>query len=407
MTFQKPVQNNEGKWEVKISTIFANEFVIDFDDLAKANDFIIKEAAHQSSADVSELSQGQQVFVLAFWDKVRLDRLVQETFNDQTIDGRSKKGRLVKKFLTDRKAVPKPGYLQRLPDVELTDANKEYIKLNASTLSSLEMACALFPDRNVVQLSKEHRAVDAYVKTLDVSFFGEKGLPQSVILNPYDPPKSIDGTIKRFNKFSHVQLEKDKLATVQKKGLEALTSSLNSPRFIRTINAFSDEQDRLSFESEFIRHTWDKTDLTAEEINLYINLCSDYVMMFKIQAQIDALDQRMKQVFSDPNGEVTIRLTEAISVKTKEYDDCFNRHRKLADDLIGKRSKRLDKSIRDNASVLNLVQAWRNEEDRKRMILMAQAKEAEVTKEIQRLESLDEMKVRILGIGVLEATHGT
>ncbi len=129
-------------------------------------------------------------------------------------------------------------------------------------------------------------------------------------------------------------------------------------------------------------------------------------MMFKIQAQIEALDNRMKDVVSDPQGEITMRLTEAISVKTKEYDSCFERHRKLAENLSTKRSDRLKKEIKDNASILVLVQAWRNEEERVRWVRMAQAKEQEVKEEIVRLETMDEMKARILGIGVNEALHG-
>ena len=33
----------------------------------------------------------------------------------------------------------------------------------------------------------------------------------------------------------------------------------------------------LLFEHEFVRLTWDKPDLTADEINLYLNVCKEVI----------------------------------------------------------------------------------------------------------------------------------
>lgn len=396
-------EEQNGEWVVKLILVNGNEKLHKFNTQQEANQFIMDELAAYVETG---LTKTQQMFVLSAWDKVTFDELTKTAFDDPTIDGRSKQGRAIKKFLASRQIVPKPGYTVRLPDRELTDKDKDYIKTHAATHSSLEMAREVFGDPTIKQLSKEHRAVDAYVKTLDGKVLGIPASLGRIATETYKPPKTLAGTVDRVNKYSHVQLDKDKLSAIHKKGLEALTSHLNSPRFQRTINAYNDEQDRDSFESEFIRSTWDKPDLTVEDVNLYINLCADYIMMFKIQHQIEALNSRMNEVMDDPKGEITMRLTEAISVKVKEYDSCFERHRKLAENLSSKRSDRLKKEIRDNASVLMLVQAWKTEEERLQLIRMAQAKEQEVEGEIKRLESMSELKARILGIGTQEALHG-
>ena len=36
-------------------------------------------------------------------------------------------------------------------------------------------------------------------------------------------------------------------------------------------------EDQELFEAEFIRATWDKPDLSADEVNLYVNVCVDYI----------------------------------------------------------------------------------------------------------------------------------
>jgi len=357
-------------------------------------------------SDEISLVPDQEQYVLQHWDILSLEELTRGCFKDPNLDGRSKQGRAIKKFLASKKFVPKPAYLKRVPDVPLSDQQKEFIRDNVKKgCNALDMARDIFGDASIAQLSKEHRTVDAYIKSLESSeLAGQK--PAFLASEDYSPPKTIEGSIQRVNKFNHAPIEKEKLTVPQKKGIEYLTNHLNSPRFLRTINQMIEQRDRDSFESEFIRHIWDKPDLTAEEINLYINLCNDYIMMFKIQAQIEALDNRLREVLNDSNGEVTMRLTEAISVKTKEYDACFQRHKQLIADLTGKRSDRMKKSIQDNSSMLAIIQAWKSEEERILSIRMAQAKEAEAADEVKRLETMEEWKARILGIGRAEAVYG-
>lgn len=402
--WSKPVKDTASdKWIVGMEAIDGKEIRKEFNTEKEADDYISEELISYATTG---LTKSQQDFILSTWDKLRFDELTRETFGNPLLDGRSKQGRMVKKFLTDRNLAPTPGYSVKAPEIELSDKDKEYIKAHAKTHNSLEMARDIFTNKSLPQLSKEHRTVDAYLKSLTPDLVGKPAVSSFLAAGDYEPPKSFEGTLKRINRFNHVQVDKDRLQPSQKKGIEFLENALNSPRFIRTINSYSDVQDRDSFESEFIRHIWDKPDLPAEEQNLYINLCADYIMMFKIQSQIEALDQKMKEVLQDPTGEVTIRLSEAISVKTKEYDSCFNRHKALTESLIGKRSGRMKNLLSENASVLLLVQAVKNEEERKRMVLMAKAKEAEVEGEIKRLETMEEFKVRILGIGKNEALYG-
>jgi hypothetical protein len=91
-------------------------------------------------------------------------------------------------------------------------------------------------------------------------------------------------------------------------------------------------------------------------------------------------------------------LVESISTAQTEYNQCVNRQQKLLESLKEKRSDRLKKQIKDNASILNLVEMWKEEETRKKMIELAEARKRIVKSEIDNLASMDDFKARILGI---------
>ena len=67
-------------------------------------------------------------------------------------------------------------------------------------------------------------------------------------------------------------------------------------------------------------------------------------------------------------------LVEAINTAQTEYNQCVNRQQKLLSDLKQKRSDRLSKQIKENASILNLVQMWKAEESRKKLIKIAETR---------------------------------
>ena len=91
-------------------------------------------------------------------------------------------------------------------------------------------------------------------------------------------------------------------------------------------------------------------------------------------------------------------LVEAIGKASTEYDQCIKRQQKLLDDLKEKRSTRLSKQIKENASILNLVQEWRNEEQRIKMIKLGELEQQAVAKEVEKLSTMSEIKARILGL---------
>ena len=72
---------------------------------------------------------------------------------------------------------------------------------------------------------------------------------------------------------------------------------------------------------------------------------------------------------------------------------------KLLESLKEKRSDRLKKQIKENASILNLVRLWKEEESRKNLLHLAEMRKKSVNEEVQKLSDIDEVKARILGLG--------
>jgi len=66
--------------------------------------------------------------------------------------------------------------------------------------------------------------------------------------------------------------------------------------------------------------------------------------------------------------------------------------------LKTKRSDRLKSQIKENASVLNLVQVWKEEESREKLIKLANLRKKQVNKEIDHLSAMDEIKCKIMGL---------
>ena len=75
-----------------------------------------------------ELSEEQKKKILDNCEKMNLLNLTRIIFNDETLDGRSNEGRLVKEFLANQNKVVKTTKHEKMPLAELTEENKKFIQ---------------------------------------------------------------------------------------------------------------------------------------------------------------------------------------------------------------------------------------------------------------------------------------
>ena len=155
-------------------------------------------------------------------------------------------------------------------------------------------------------------------------------------------------------------------------------------------------EDRDLFEAEFVRATWDKPDLSNDEINLYINVCMDYIHLKNIQGAMSKLNRMFND--AEDQQDLTVRLAELLKTKSEEYNQCEKRMESLIQKLQGDRSKRVSSQQKQNSSILALVQLFQEEEERKVMIKIANMQRKAAKEEADNLESMPDWKARVLGV---------
>lgn len=337
----------------------------------------------------------KQIIISNGSETTELTELTKLAFPDkENIDGRSKEGRAVRAFMVSQGINYETKHIYPKDDVELSKEQQEFISNSSGDgMNSLQIAAILFPEVRVTRNSKEYESVLSFIEDQD-----------SLILHPsedavnkkYSPPKAVSKIIKKINDFCLKNIEEVKLSIGERKSIESLGSFLASPRFVQVISNYDSMEDRDLFEAEFVRATWDKPDLSNDEINLYINVCMDYIHLKNIQGAINKLN-RMFDAAEDQQ-DLTVRLAELLKTKSEEYNQCEKRMESLIQKLQGDRSKRVSSQQKQNASILALVQLFQEEEERKVMIKMAEMQKKLVRREADNIESMPDWKARVLGV---------
>lgn len=376
-----------------------------------------------------ELTPEQQQLILDAWNKnptnppslLDLIKLVFVTEIEleiqkpeaerKVIDGRSEHGKTVKMFLASKnlRARASSDDVKKTDSIILTDEQKLYIVNNIGTNTPLEISKTIFNNNALSNLNAETRAVTEFVKSLDTKvIYGGKEVLNEVPSGAYEPPKTLDKALKKINEYVNFVNGVGALNAQQKKCVEKLIEYLHTYSFIRLMNTYDSHYDRKTCEDAFIRYTYDKPDLTQEEIDQYVELSNHIVQGYKIQRRSESLQKKMESITNnnEEGMKMSMSFVEAIGKASTEYHQCLDRRKKLLESLTQKRSARLDAQIKDSASILNLVQMWRNYEERQELLKIAQLEQEKIATEVDRLSTVSEIKARLMGFTKEQALYG-
>lgn len=342
-----------------------------------------------------KLTEEQQAFIKNnFLEIPDLIELTRQVFKDDTLDGRTKEGRAVRAYLVESNLEYNTTKKEKREDIEFNEEQKEFILQYArEEMSAYEICKILFPEINITNLSKEVIEVAKYIEEIDEGLLHPT---ESALNSQYFAPKSNSRVIKKINDYCQEELNEKELGQQEIDNIESTKKFLSAPRFIQVINTYSSMDDRNLFEAEFIRSVWDKPDLTSDELNLYINVCMDYIHLKNISKAIDKLNRMFEDC--DDQRDMTVRLAELLKTKSEEYNQCEKRQETLIARLNGDRKERVKNRHKDNSSILSLVKVFQNETDRKRMVEMAEKQKLIIAEEADRIENMDVWKARVLGI---------
>lgn len=391
---------NEPEFEDKGPKKKSSKFAVRLDDVMAVglSEEEKKAVADKPADDDIVLTDEQHQLLLTEYRNgtVQLRDLTNKIFGG-SYDGRSKQGMAVKRALTKIGINPKRSfeYIKKTDRI-LTDAQKNFILENHQTKNAVEIARELFTNENLEFNSTEAVAVIEYIKQLPNNYLtGDT----SDYVGGYKSPGTEGRMIQKLKKaIPNYYIDEKKITQKQKSEIKAIMGFLRTNRFIQTINTYEDSEDKTMFEERFIHYTHDKPDLPPEEVDAYINYAVELVSMKHNMKQITRLRKMLEEVTEDPEAKITIALVEGINAMQKEQNDNFKRQDNLRTTLVGKRSDRMKSKNMQSQTVLNLVEAWKNEDNRKEMLDYAQREKALIGKEIDRFIDLDGIRGMLMGI---------
>jgi len=341
------------------------------------------------------LTQEQEAKIIEVWnankDGIGLQQLGEQVFG-KTFSARSAIGKKVKLFIASRNTIKK---IEEVKEVELTEHQKVLIVQNLVRLPDLiDLTQFIFPSIAITDSSKEYLAVKKYTKTI-------RKVPKNDDSDSYVAPKRPEDVIPKINRstFNNITREKVEKDATTRTNVTALVKFLNSFRFSLLYDSFASDIEKELFETTFIKYTWDKPDLTEEEVDQYINLACDIVSSYKLKKELEFVAELRDGAANDSDGKkISMSLVESMVGIRKEIDDNLKRQDRSISALQGKRSNRIDMKIRENSSIIQIVAAWRNAENRKRFINLANIRKKEVKEELRKLDTMESLKAEIWGL---------
>jgi hypothetical protein len=282
--------------------------------------------------------------------------------------------------------------------VELTEKQKEFIVENVQKMNVYQLTQELFGKHpSMTALSSEGRAISAYISTLPKSTTAKTDESEE---QEYRAPRTLPQVMARINRYIPNGVEQtDKPSPKLKNDLEATIKYLNYWRLKQVINDLDDIIEKELFEATFIGYIYDKPDLTPEELDANINLCLDVVDERRLQERRDRLTTLFDGCAEDNEGKKSsVALANAISDVQNQLHQNRLRQQSARESLTGKRKDRISSELKQSGSIINLVRAWRLQEEREKMIKLAQKMEEKVAGEVDRLTSVDNLKAELFGI---------
>ena len=337
------------------------------------------------------LTSEQKEFAMEmFQDDPNIINITKKVFKDEALDGRSKEGRAVSKFLAENGLRAQTTKRPKSDDVTLSQEQVDKVlEMEGEGFNTSQIADVLF-SKEVKRLSNEWRAVN--------DILGQEREAPSGDTATYTPPQAVSRIIKKINDSTGYGLEESKMSRNQHTCCEKLRINLSNSRFVAIVHNYINFRDKELFEQEFVRLTWDKPDLTPDELNLYMNVCKEIINLELITSHLQKLNDMFES--ADDQDEMSIRLAEIIKAKSSEYHQCETRIENLTKKLQGDRGARLANKQKESASFLSIVQLFQEEEERKNMVRIAEMQKEVIKEEAQRLEGMAAWKARVLGIGI-------
>lgn len=315
-------------------------------------------------------------------------------------DGRDRRSKLIKEFCGSmgKKFRVSNEYNKITDEVHFSPEQEQFIKKHVNQMNATEIARILWADPTITNLDARARATRYFIEKQ--AEYIHKPENDEIPSKEYEPPTTLQSACFRVNKYVREAISKEELEkdTRVRKNLECLIRFCHNPRVVSLMNRFEKQGDRNLFESCFIRYLYSiGEELSEPDLDGYVSLCLEVVNRTNLQGELERLN-RMRDQSLDQDQKLSMSIVEMIGKIHTAIDNTEKRQNQLRQSLEGTRSKRLELKIQNNQSVTQLVEAWRQDDKRKRLIKLAEARRERNKNELIRLDNLDDLKVEMFGI---------
>lgn len=380
-------------------------------------DLLKKAERRKNSSRNYQLSKEEEEKALELWkehgNKIDLRKMCEEMFG--IADTRIGKARALKDFFARKKIkVPHEKITYKKREFELSEDQKKFILNNKDLYDSkLELVRNCFDDPKMPAIAVEARKAYEFLQEIGAYDFA-KDNPDYLSdkrhrKNEYKPPTTIAQAVKLANSCIKNAVNAESMTIREKRDMESLISYMNKNRFLRQINGYDSPEDRTTFENSFLSYVYDKGDLTQEELDQYIILSNEVVSGFQIQKSKDKILKMAEDLLdSDDNEKKSIGkgLVDHAAQLNTEYNQCIKRQDTLFKSLTKKRTERLDALKGREYNLFNLVDSFREQENREKMVKLAEKFKEETKDRLKEFDEMDEMEAMLLGISPEEVLYG-
>ena len=348
------------------------------------------------------LTEEEQKRIVDIWNSgvIALKPLAQEVFKEP-IDGKSKQAIAMKKFLAKRnlKPVPSQDYTKKTDTEELPDEDKEFIRNHAVEFKPHQIAKLRWGE-DIAVGDLRYRLCFKYYESLPPETWNPK---YAVERKDYTPPKTDYQVVARLRDYKICSWNLDKLNTREKEYIKKIIKYTHTYRFIAEMSIITKVEERKTCEAQFLKWVYDKEDLSEEDLDLYINLCLSMLDTRRMREELNALiiirDEQLEESRNSESGRATVNqpLVESINDLRKEISAKEAKQENTIKKLTGDREQRLKDRGTANVSLSTLVELWKENDKRSKVIALAEARQNKLQQELSELQSMDALKFELWG----------
>ncbi len=347
------------------------------------------------------LTDEQKAFIEANWF-MDVRELAQKVFKNPNLTLRHVETKAVRAYLASigKVAIEADDKINALV-ADLTTEQQEFIRATYKDAAGpVETARALFKNERLLPSAYEVTLVRAYIRKIDPRHRREDEMVDDI---DYQPPGTLNKLVARLNRYqikdNGRDFEADSLNGSQKNQLEALLDYLRTPTFKVEADKFQRRIDREVFEYTFLAMCWDKPDLSAEHLLQFIQLASLTAQRNELDRDSRKLNERFSVSLDDPSQRLQKAEVDALNAMREKTAETIKQITALIKTLSGERSKQINEKLAGASSMHPLVQAWKQEETRKRLIAAVdKLKRQPLKAEVERFSTMDSIKAEVWGL---------